>query len=89
MKQIKLLYTGSEQWETARNRPVDSSKIKENFQKIDNLPFYIEHININYKENLFTPTSSLNQLRREFYKKLCEKIENSYIPQDSDKIKII
>ena len=87
-KIIELKYTGSEQWETARNRPVDSSKIKENFQKIDNLPFYIEHININYKENLFTPTSSLNQLRREFYKKLCEKIENSYIPQDSDKIKI-
>ncbi len=87
-KIIQLKYKGQEQWQQARNRPVDSEKIKANLQKIDNLPFYIEHININYKEDLFTPTSSLNQLRREFYKKLTEKIEESFIPQDLDKVKV-
>ncbi|WP_461461720.1 peptidase U32 family protein [Methanobrevibacter sp.] len=85
---IQLKYKGEEQWQTARNRPVDSDKIKTNLQKVDNLPFYIEHININYKEDLFTPNSSLNQLRREFYKKLTVKIEESYIPQDLDKVKV-
>lgn len=86
-KTVELKYKGKNQWEEAINKPVDSKKIRENFNKTDNLPFYIKHVNVNYTDNLFTPMSNLNKLRRDFYQKLTEEIEESYIPKDLDKVK--
>lgn len=86
-KIIELTYKGKDQWEEAINKPIDSERIRKNFNKTDNLPFYINHININYIENLFTPMSNLNKLRRDFYSKLTKKIEESYIPNDLKEVK--
>ncbi|WP_052334668.1 peptidase U32 family protein [Methanobrevibacter wolinii] len=86
-KIIKYKYKAENKWEEAKNKPISSKQIENNLRKIDHLPFYIGNININYLENLFTPISNLNKLRRDFYNNLVKEIEESYLPKNIDKIK--
>ncbi|OWT33216.1 hypothetical protein BGI41_03515 [Methanobrevibacter sp. 87.7] len=87
-KVIKYTYKAEDKWEEAKNKPISSKDIEKNLRKINHLPFYIANVNINYLEDLFTPISNLNKLRRDFYNKLVNEIENSYLPKDIEKIKI-
>ena len=46
--------------------------------KVGNYPFEITQININYDGTLFIPISKINELRRELFESLEEKINDEY-----------
>lgn len=86
-KIIKYKYKSKIQWEEAKNKPITREQINENLRKTNNLPFFINYINITYMENLFTPMSNLNKIRRDFYDNLVEKILDSYSRDDLKYVK--
>lgn len=72
--------TIGEPWEKAINKPLSSKTIRKQLAKIGDLPFEIVDITVDYNEDLFTPISSLNKLRREAIDDLIEKVIEFYKP---------
>lgn len=65
--------------ETAENQPVSKEKIIAQLSKTGNTPFCFENININLENNLFIPKiSSLNELRRNAFAELENKVKEIY-----------
>lgn len=83
-KVITLKVKGNEPWQEAIKKPVSNETIRKQLSKIDNQPYYIEKITVNNNKSLFTQISKLNELRREFFERLEEKIVKSYIPNKED-----
>lgn len=77
---IKSSVKGSQAWEKAINRPLSSKQIRKQLSKIDNLPFEIINISLEYGDDLFTPISNLNKLRRKALDDLLKKIYDFYKP---------
>ena len=65
--------------ETAENQPVSKEKIIAQLSKTGNTPFCFENINIDLENNLFIPKiSSLNELRRNAFAELENKVKEIY-----------
>lgn len=84
-KQVITTKIKGEKWEEAIKKPVTGETIEKQLSKIGDLPYYIKNIKINLNsKRLFTPISSINELRREFFEKLEEEIINYYKPRSED-----
>ena len=65
-------------FEKPLKKTVERAMIKKQLMKVDNYPYLISQININYDGTLFIPISKINKLRRDVFKKLSDEIVNSY-----------
>lgn len=81
-KIIKAESAGNKEFETPLKKVLDSKTIKKQLGKIGNYPFTIEHINVNYKDNLFLPVREINQLRRNLLNLLEDNVYSLYENRD-------
>ena len=86
-KEIECEVLGNTPFENPLKKSVTQETIKKQLSKVDNYPYQITQININYDGTLFIPISKINELRRELFKKLELEISNSY-KHKSKKIKL-
>ena len=84
-KTIECEVRGNTPFEKPIKRTVDSDTIKKQLSKVDNYPFQITQININYDGTLFIPISKINELRRNLF----ESLENEVISSHKNKAKKI
>ena len=81
-KNIECEVIGNTPFEKPIKKSVDVETVKKQLSKVDNYPFQITQININYDGTLFIPISKLNELRRNLFEKLNEEIINLYRHND-------
>lgn len=86
-KQIECESIGNTPFETPLKKSVDADTIKKQLLKVDNYPYQIVQINVNYDGNLFIPISKINELRRNTFEKLEEMICDSF-KHESKKIEL-
>ena len=77
-KTIECEVRGSTPFEKPLKKSVDVETVKKQLSKVDNYPFQITQININYDGTLFIPISKLNELRRNLFEKLEKEVSNLY-----------
>ncbi len=77
---LKLEMISDFKMEKAIKSPLDKETIKKQMTKTGGTPFKIQNMKIHYPENLFTPISKLNKLRRDLFKQIEKKIISSYLP---------
>ena len=77
-KTVESEVRGNTPFEKPIKRNVDQDTIKKQLSKVDNYPFQITQININYDGTLFIPISKINELRRNLFEKLQKEVENLY-----------
>ena len=68
--------------EKALKRPLKRDQIEKQLQKTGKTPFIIRRVSIEYPGDLFSPTSKLNQFRREFLEKSRYELLKTYKPSD-------
>ena len=77
-KVIECELRGNAPFEKPIKKSVDVDTIKKQLSKVDNYPFEITQININYDGTLFIPISKINELRRNLFKALENEVMNTY-----------
>lgn len=77
-KVIECESRGTTAFEKPLKKSVDADTIKKQLSKVDNYPFEITQININYDGTLFIPISKINELRRNLFKSLEHEVINTY-----------
>jgi putative protease len=78
---IEFKYKSKAKFEKAINRPIELEEVKKQLSKTGNTPFYIKEIEIdNFSNNLFIPTSKLNEIRREILANASNHLLNYYRP---------
>ena len=86
-KEIECEVIGNTPFEKPLKKSVSRETVLNQLSKVDNYPYQIMQININYDGTLFIPISKINELRRNLFKKLEEKITASY-RRESEKIEL-
>ena len=86
-KEVTCEVTGTVKFETPLKRNVDQETIKKQLSKLDNYPFQITQINMNYDGSLFIPIKEINKIRRELFEGLSEEINKLY-ENKKEKIKL-
>lgn len=82
---IQYDYTSEYTLEDAIKKPVDAEQIIKQMSKTGGTPFYIKNINVkDIRDNLFIPTSKLNQIRREILDKASKLLLDYYIPDEKE-----
>lgn len=76
-KNITQTITGKTPFEKPIKRAVNVETVEKQLSKLDNYPFKINQLNINYNGDKFIPISELNKIRRDLLKKLKTEIEKS------------
>lgn len=76
-RNITEIVTGDKPFEKPLKKAVDVDTVKKQLSKLDNYPFKIKQLNINYNGDKFIPISELNKIRRDLLKKLKIGIEKS------------
>ncbi len=77
-KVVECEVRGNTAFEKPLKKSVSQETIKKQLSKVDNYPFEITQININYDGTLFIPISKINELRRNLFKALENEVINSY-----------
>lgn len=77
-KTIECEVRGNTPFEKPLKKSVDAETVKKQLRKMDNYPFQLTQININYDGTLFIPISKLNELRRNLFEKLEQEVSNLY-----------
>ena len=83
-KEVECEVIGNAPFEKPIKKSVDRETIKKQLSKVDNYPFQIIQININYDGTLFIPISKINELRR----KGTSKMSKEYIWKSHQKMMI-
>ncbi len=82
---IEFDYTSDYTLEEAIKKPVTVDDIIKQTSKTGQTPFYIENIEvIDLEDNLFIPTSKLNQIRREILDKASQLLLEYFIPSEKE-----
>ncbi|WP_461461724.1 U32 family peptidase [Methanobrevibacter sp.] len=82
---IEFDYTSDYILEEAIKKPVTVDDIIKQTSKTGQTPFYIENIEvIDLEDNLFIPTSKLNQIRREILDKASQLLLEYFIPPEKE-----
>ena len=77
-KTIECDVKGDTQFEKPIKKSVSVDTIRKQLSKVDNYPFEITRINVNYDGTLFIPISKINELRRNLFKSLENEITEMY-----------
>ena len=77
-KVVEAEITSNTPFEKPLKKNVTQENIKKQLLKVDNYPYDITQVNIAYDGTLFIPISAINQLRRDLFEKLEDKVTNSY-----------
>lgn len=77
-KEFECEVIGNTPFEKPLKKSVSKETIKKQLQKIDNYPYQITQINVNYDGTLFIPISKINELRRNLFKKIEKEVTNSF-----------
>jgi len=77
-KHIEAEAIGTIKFEKAKKRNVTRENIENQLRKVDNYPYDITHININYDGTQFIPIREINKIRRELFSKLSDEIIRFY-----------
>ncbi|MGX8694205.1 MAG: DUF3656 domain-containing U32 family peptidase [Methanobrevibacter sp.] len=77
-KEIECEVVGTTPFEKPLKKSVTRETIKKQLSKVDNYPYQITQINVNYDGTLFIPISKINELRRNLFEKLEGAITDSY-----------
>ena len=77
-KVIESELRGNTAFEKPIKKSVDVDTVRKQLSKVDNYPFEITQININYDGTLFIPISKINELRRNLFKLLEKEVIESY-----------
>ena len=77
-KTVECEVRGNAPFEKPIKKCVDVETVKKQLSKVDNYPFQITQININYDGTLFIPISKLNELRRNLFEKLESEVSALY-----------
>ena len=77
-KEIECEVLGNAPFEKPLKKSVSQETIKKQLSKVDNYPYQITQININYDGTLFIPISKINELRRDLFKKLEREVIKSF-----------
>lgn len=76
-----VYYTSTEKFQKAKNKPLTQDKINQQLRKTGNTTYNIKKIEYeNFKENLFMPLSTINNIRREIIEKIDKKIIETQTP---------
>lgn len=77
-KEVSYEVTGTTKFETPIKRNVDVQSIEKQLSKLDNYPYQITQINMNYNGSLFIPIKEINKIRRELFEGLANEINRLY-----------
>ena len=77
-KEIECEIIGNTPFEDPLKRSVDADTIRKQLSKVDNYPYQIVQINVNYDGTLFIPISKINELRRSLFEELEKEVIKSY-----------
>ena len=77
-KEVSYEVTGTTKFETPIKRNVDVQNIEKQLSKLDNYPYQITQINMNYDGSLFIPIKEINKIRRELFEGLANEINRLY-----------
>ena len=86
-KEVNFEVTGTVKFETPLKRNVSQETIKKQLSKLDNYPYQITQININYDGSLFIPIKEINKIRRELFEGLASEINKLY-ENEKEKIRL-
>lgn len=84
-REVECEVIGNTPFEKPLKKSVDAETIKKQLSKVDNYPYQITQINVNYDGTLFIPISKINQIRRSLFENL-EKATNELYSHDYKKI---
>ena len=77
-KVIETEVIGNTAFEEPLKKSVSAETVKKQLSKVDNYPYDITQVNINYDGTLFIPISKLNELRRSLFEELENEVINLY-----------
>jgi len=77
-REVTYEVIGTAKFETPLKRNVTGETIEKQLSKLDNYPFEITQINMNYDGSLFIPIKEINKIRRELFKGLESEIHKLY-----------
>ena len=77
-KEIECEVIGNTPFEKPLKKSVSQDTVKKQLSKVDNYPYQITQINVNYDGTLFIPISKINELRRDLFKNIEYEITKSY-----------
>ena len=86
-KEVGFEVTGTVKFEIPLKRNVSQETIKKQLSKLDNYPYQITQINMNYDGSLFIPIKEINKIRRELFEGLASEINKLY-ENEKEKIKL-
>ncbi|MDR3291059.1 MAG: DUF3656 domain-containing protein [Methanobrevibacter sp.] len=82
---IEFSYSSSASFQKAINRPTSIKEIEKQLYKTGNTPFFMGKIEIaNFSNDLFIPTSQLNNLRREILDEASKHLLKHYKPNKKE-----
>ena len=76
--EIECEVIGNTPFEKPLKKSVSQDIIKKQLSKVDNYPYQITQINVNYDGTLFIPISKINELRRDLFKNIEDEVTKSY-----------
>lgn len=77
-RQVECEVRSNTPFEKPLKRNVTQDMIRKQLLKVDNYPYEIVQININYDGTLFIPISKINEIRRNLFEKLEKAVADSY-----------
>ena len=77
-KTVEAEVKGDKAFEKPLKKSVSVETIKKQLSKTDNYPYELTQMNINYDGSLFAPISKINELRRNLFESLEEKVIKLY-----------
>ena len=77
-KEVTYEVTGTTKFEKPLKRNVTRETIEKQLSKLDNYPYQITQINMNYDGSLFIPIKEINKIRRKLFEGLEDEITKLY-----------
>ena len=77
-KEVSAEVTGTQKFEKPLKRNVTTEMVEKQLSKLDNYPYQITQINMNYDGSLFIPIKEINKIRRQLFDNLADEVHKSY-----------
>ena len=77
-KEIECEVRGNAPFEKPLKKSVSRDTVKKQLSKVDNYPFEIVQINVNYDGSMFIPIRKINEIRRDLFESLENEVNDLY-----------